>query len=80
QQTTQEEFPDAPVVPMMSTVATDSAMLRLRNVQAYGLLPFPLTEEDAMRMHADNERIPLDSFDKGIEFLFRIVDNFAAAK
>ncbi|MFZ0414637.1 MAG: M20/M25/M40 family metallo-hydrolase [Candidatus Acidiferrales bacterium] len=80
QQTTQEEFPDAPVVPMMSTVATDSAMLRLRNVQAYGLLPFPLAEEDAMRMHADNERIPLDSFDKGIEFLFRIVDNFAAAK
>jgi len=80
QQATQEEFPDAPVVPMMSASATDSAFLRLRNVQAYGLLPFPLTEEDSMRMHGDNERIPLDSFDKGIEYLYRIVDNFVAEK
>jgi acetylornithine deacetylase/succinyl-diaminopimelate desuccinylase-like protein len=67
-------------VPMMSASATDSAFLRLRNVQAYGLLPFPLTEEDSMRMHGDNERIPLDSFDKGIEYLYRIVDNFVAEK
>ena len=80
QQATQQEFPDTPVIPMMSTEATDSTDLRLRNVQAYGLLPFPLTEEDALRMHADNERIPLDSFRKGIEYLYRIVDDFVAAK
>jgi acetylornithine deacetylase/succinyl-diaminopimelate desuccinylase-like protein len=77
---TNEEFPGVPVIPMMSTGATDSSFLRLRNVQAYGLLPFPLTEEDALRMHADNERIPLESFHKGIEYLYRIVDDFAAAK
>ena len=80
QQASQEEFPGVPVIPMMSTVATDSADLRLRNVQAYGLLPFPLTDEDALRMHADNERIPLDSFRKGIEYLYRIVTNFVAEK
>ena len=65
---------------MMSTGATDSAFLRLRNVQAYGLLPFPLTEDDILRMHADNERIPIASFQKGIAFLYRIVTDFAAAK
>jgi acetylornithine deacetylase/succinyl-diaminopimelate desuccinylase-like protein len=43
-------------------------------------LPFPLTEDDILRMHADNERIPMASFQKGIEFLYRIVDDFAAAK
>ena len=80
QRAAQEEFPGTPVVPMMSTGATDSAYLRLRNVQAYGLLPFPLTEEDTLRMHGDNERIPLDSFRKGIEFLYRVVSDFAAAK
>jgi acetylornithine deacetylase/succinyl-diaminopimelate desuccinylase-like protein len=64
----------------MSTGATDSLQLRLRNVQAYGLLPFPLTDEDEARMHADDERIPLDSFRKGIEFLGSIVNDFAAAK
>ena len=80
QQASNEEFPDTPVIPMMSTLATDSADLRLRNVQAYGLLPFPLTEEDALRMHADNERIPLDSFRKGVEYLYRIVSDFVAEK
>jgi acetylornithine deacetylase/succinyl-diaminopimelate desuccinylase-like protein len=80
QQASNEEFPDTPVIPMMSTSASDSADLRLRNVQAYGLLPFPLTDEDALRMHADNERIPLDSFRKGVEYLYRIVSDFAAEK
>jgi acetylornithine deacetylase/succinyl-diaminopimelate desuccinylase-like protein len=75
-----QEFPGIVTVPYMSTGATDSAQLRLHNVQAYGLLPFPLTEEDVLRMHADDERIPLDSFHKGIEFLYRIVSDFAARK
>lgn len=80
QQATNEEFPGAAVVPMMSTAATDSAFLRLRNVQAYGLLPFPLTEQDILGMHADNERIPVNAFQKGVEYLYRIVNDFAAAK
>jgi len=73
-------FAGAIVVPFMSTGATDSAQLRLRNVQAYGLLPFPLKEEDERRMHADDERIPLDAFHKGVEFLYRVVEEFARAK
>jgi acetylornithine deacetylase/succinyl-diaminopimelate desuccinylase-like protein len=75
-----KEFPEAVTVTMMSTGATDSAPLRLRSVQAYGLVPFPLTEDDYRRMHADDERIPVESFHKGIEFLYRIVTDFAAAK
>ena len=75
-----EAFPGAVVLPFMSTGATDSAQLRLHNVQAYGLLPFPLTEEDDRRMHADDERIPLDAFRKGIDFLYRVVQEFSGAK
>lgn len=75
-----KEFPGAAVLPDMSTGATDSALLRMRNVQAYGLLPFPLAEDDLLRMHGENERIPLDSFRKGIEFLYQIVTDFAVAK
>lgn len=80
EQASGEVFPETPVIPMMSPEATDSADLRLRNVQAYGLLPFPLTDEDALRMHADNERIPIASFSKGVEYLYRIVFDFAGAK
>jgi len=75
-----QEFPGAKVLPYMSTGATDSMMLRLRTVQAYGLLPFPLNDDDASRMHADDERIPIDSFHKGIEFLNGIVTDFVVAK
>ncbi len=76
----QQEFPGAAVVPEMSTGSTDSTPLRLRNVQACGLLPFPLDEGDILRMHADDERIPLDSFRKGVEFLYGIVSDFTVVK
>jgi acetylornithine deacetylase/succinyl-diaminopimelate desuccinylase-like protein len=80
QQASEQEFPGIVTMPYMSTGATDSAQLRLHNVQAYGLLPFPLAEEEVLRMHADDERIPLDSFRKGVEFLYRIVNDFVARK
>ena len=80
EQETAKEFPGAVTVPMMSTGATDSAPLRLHQVQAYGLIPFPLTNEDILRMHADDERIPVESFHKGIDFLYRIVSDFAVSK
>jgi acetylornithine deacetylase/succinyl-diaminopimelate desuccinylase-like protein len=75
-----QKFPGAAVLPFMSTGATDSMPLRMRNVQAYGLLPFPLTDDDLLRMHADNERIPTDSFRKGVDFLYGIVNDFAVSK
>lgn len=80
EQVTPEVFPGALVVPQMSTWATDSAQLRLRSVQAYGLTPFPLTEDEIARMHSDNERLPLAAFRTGIEYTFRLVDAFVRAK
>jgi acetylornithine deacetylase/succinyl-diaminopimelate desuccinylase-like protein len=74
------DFPGAAVLPYMSTGATDSAYLRMRQVEAYGVLPFPMPEDDASRMHADNERIQLDSFRKGFEFLYHIVTDFVISK
>jgi acetylornithine deacetylase/succinyl-diaminopimelate desuccinylase-like protein len=75
-----QEFSGAPALPFLSAGATDSAQLRLHNVQAYGVSPFPMTDEDSRRMHADDERIPLASFEKGVDFLARIVTEFAASK
>jgi len=80
QQATQEEFPNVAVIPVMSPEATASAYLRLRNVQAYGLRPFPLSVQDAARTRGDNERIPLDSLRTGLEYLFRVVSQFATEK
>lgn len=75
----QQVFPGAVVLPLMSTWATDSAQLRLRGVQCYGIIPFPLTAEEEARMHADDERIPVAAFHKGIEYLYRVVHPFVRA-
>jgi acetylornithine deacetylase/succinyl-diaminopimelate desuccinylase-like protein len=74
------QFAGAPVVPMLSPEATDSSELRLHNVQAFGLIPFPLTEADALKMHGEDERLPVASFHAGVEFLYRTVYEFAATK
>jgi acetylornithine deacetylase/succinyl-diaminopimelate desuccinylase-like protein len=75
-----KEFGGAPVLPFMSTGATDSSQLRLHNVQAYGLRPFPMTEEDDARVHGDEERLPLASFAKGVDLTIRIVTEFSVTR
>lgn len=77
---TPQDFPGAITLPMMGTGATDSASLRLHKVQAYGLEPFPMIEADSSRVHADDERIPIDSFHKGVVFLYHVVSEFASSK
>lgn len=75
-----QEFAGAPVLPFMSTGATDSAQLRLHSVQAYGLRPFPMSEEDDRRMHGDEERIPLVAFAKGVDLVTRLVAEFSVTR
>jgi len=79
-QVASREFGGAPALPFQSTWLTDSAQLRLHNVQAYGLVPFPLADEDLKRMHGDDERIPLAAFDKGVDVLTKIVTEFAVTR
>jgi acetylornithine deacetylase/succinyl-diaminopimelate desuccinylase-like protein len=75
-----QEFGGAPVIPFMSTGATDSAQLRLHNVQAFGLRPFPVNEADDARVHGDEERLPLASFPKGVDLMVRIVAEFSVSR
>lgn len=75
-----QDFGGVPVLPYQSTWATDSSQLRLHNVQAYGLWPFPVTDEDLARMHGDDERLSVSSFNKGVEVLLHIVSDFAVTK
>ena len=77
---TPQDFPGAITVPLLGTGATDSASLRLHKVQAYGLEPFPMIESDSSRVHSDDERIPVDSFHKGVAFLYHVVSDFASSK
>jgi acetylornithine deacetylase/succinyl-diaminopimelate desuccinylase-like protein len=69
----EQMWPDIAVVPFMSRGATDSRLMRARGMQAYGIDPFAMTEEDGRRAHGIDERIPAASLEPAVEFLYRVV-------
>jgi acetylornithine deacetylase/succinyl-diaminopimelate desuccinylase-like protein len=69
--------PDAVVLPFMSTGATDGAALRAVGIPTYGILPMPLPDEDELRMHGDNERVPVPALGWGAEYLYRVLAGVA---
>ena len=69
--------PNLTTVPYLSTGATDSARLRAWGMQAFGLLPFPLNQDDEERMHGNDERIPLASLEFGTKLTYGAVARVA---
>ena len=65
--------PGVVVTPMMSTGATDGAALRAKGIPTYGILPLPMAVEDELRMHGDNERVPVAALGWGAEYLYRVL-------
>jgi acetylornithine deacetylase/succinyl-diaminopimelate desuccinylase-like protein len=72
-------FPDAITVPRMTAGATDSAQLRAKGIQAYGIGPVA-TEEDAARLHGNDERISIEGLRPFLEFVWMVVLEIAAVR
>jgi acetylornithine deacetylase/succinyl-diaminopimelate desuccinylase-like protein len=72
-------FPDAATLPLMVTGATDSAQLRAKGVQAYGLGTVA-TEDDRSRVHGNDERNSIEGLGKFVEFIYHSVAAVAASK
>ena len=73
-----EFWPGAPVVPTMSTGATDGSFLRNAGIPTYGHSGMALALGDTVRIHGKDERISVKSFDQGVEYLYRLVKLLAA--
>jgi len=65
------------VVPYLSTGGTDSAQLRRIGINSYGILPFPMAQEDEERMHGHDERIPVASLHFGTRLIFESIRRIA---
>ena len=68
---TNEMWPGVPVIPTMSTGATDGLYLRNAGIPVYGVSGLFGDIEDN-RAHGQNERIRIQSFFEGQEFLYRL--------
>ncbi len=69
---TAEMWPDVPVVPTMGIGATDSLYFRQAGIPMYGVSGIFLDLDDT-RAHAPDERISVQSYYEGQEFLYRLV-------
>ena len=69
--------PGATVIPFMSTGATDGAALRAIGIPTYGILPMPMPIEDELRMHGDNERVPVPALGWATEYIYRVLRQVA---
>ena len=72
-------FPGVVTLPLMLTGATDSAQLRAKGVQAYGLGSVAGDRERAS-VHGNDERISVDGLGKFVEFIYWAVIDIAASK
>ncbi len=69
---TEEMWPGVPVVPIMSTGATDGLYLRRAGIPTYGVSGI-FSDVDDNRDHGQDERVLIESFYEGQEFLYRLV-------
>ena len=69
---THDMFGDIPVIPAMSTGATDSRYFRQLNVPAFGVSGLFADPAVDSRAHGRDERMRVQSFYEGQEFLYRL--------
>lgn len=69
---TREMWGDIPVIPTMSTGATDSRFFRARGVPALGVSGLFADPAVDARAHGRDERMRVRSFFEGLEFLYRL--------
>jgi acetylornithine deacetylase/succinyl-diaminopimelate desuccinylase-like protein len=73
---TGEFWPGTPVIPSMSTGATDGSFLRNIGIPTYGHSGLA-GDVDDVRAHGRDERVSVKAFDDGLEYLYRLVKALA---
>ncbi len=71
-------LPGVPVIPQMETGATDGAYLRAAGMPTYGVSGVFIDMDDN-RSHGRDERILVQSFYDGAEFIYQLVRDVAAS-
>ena len=73
-QVTGELWPGIPVIATMGTGATDGSYLRNAGIATYGTSGLAIED---MRAHGKDERVSIQAFADGLEYLYRLVKRLA---
>ncbi len=74
---TREEYPDAAIIPSVSTGFTDSHFMRDLGIDSYGYSPMVIPQSDEGGVHGNNERISVDNIRRGTAMMLEILRRFA---
>lgn len=72
-------YPSAAVVPTVAAGFTDSHYFRELGIASYGYAPFVIPEADIAGVHGNDERIGIETFERGVTMMTEIVHTFATA-
>ena len=70
-------WPGIPVIPTMSTGASDGVYTNGAGMPTYGISGIALETND-VRAHGKDERIPVDSYYRGVDFYYQLVKALGA--
>jgi acetylornithine deacetylase/succinyl-diaminopimelate desuccinylase-like protein len=70
-------WPGLPVVPTMSTGATDGRYLRIAGIPTYGIACMFFDVNDT-RAHGKDERVAVQDFDQGVEVSYSLIKNLSS--
>ena len=78
-QALRELDPTAKPVPLLLPAVTDGRFFSRLGIQTYGFLPMQLPEEMAFMqlIHAEDERLPVDSVEFGTTAIGRVLERFS---
>ena len=76
---TADMWPEAVVLPTISTGATDSTFFRSAGIPVYGVSGVFSLDGDN-RIHGRDERLLIRSFYEGLEFMYRLTRRVAVAE
>jgi acetylornithine deacetylase/succinyl-diaminopimelate desuccinylase-like protein len=76
---TAEIWPGVPVLPIMSTGASDGLILRRAGIPVYGVSGL-FDDIDDVRAHGRDERMAVRAFFDGLEFMYRLEKALAGAR
>lgn len=77
---TAQHFPDAPIVPSVSTGFTDSHFFRDIGIASYGYEPTVTPQADQDGVHGNDERVLEVNVRRGVTMMAEILSRFAAAR
>ena len=72
-----QEYPGTAVIFTPLEAFTDSHLFRERGIASYGFSPFAVAGDDVRRIHGNDERIPVKSFQAGVRLMYQVVYDFS---